>query len=263
MDKPQQYFSQHGEDFLLHRIFDSTPKGFFVEVGCIDGKRFSNSLFFEKLGWKGICIEAHPDYIPLLSGNRPSSTVVHAAVGETDQETVDFFANPRGSLSTLDPTREKVFAARYGRYFSGFEVQKVPMMTLNTIFTRAGVNSIDFISIDIEGSEVYALRGLDLQRFRPTVFVIESDSKEQKAQIDAILLPAGYHFLTSLSENLFYSLEKRHRSIIANQSFSNVCITHTRHPLDSDGDRDWVVPIHTYSSKIRKELGKIWGFFRF
>jgi len=56
-----EYYSQHGEDFILDLIFDHKKSGFFVEVGCIDGLRFSNTLFFEKLGWKGICIEAHKE----------------------------------------------------------------------------------------------------------------------------------------------------------------------------------------------------------
>lgn len=262
MENSRKYFSQHGEDFLLHQLFDNSKNGFFVEVGCIDGRRFSNTLFFEEMGWKGICVEAHSDYIQWLSENRPSSHIVHAAVGENDAEQVEFFANSRGSLSTLDKTKENEFAANYGAYFSGFEVQKIPMMTLNTIFSKLGVDHIDFLSIDIEGSEVQALKGMDLQRFRPTVMVLESDSKSQKAQMEDILLPAGYHFITSLSENLFYSLHKVHRSIIANKTFKNVCITHTEHPLDHNGDVDSVVDIQTYSNRARKMIDKMGSLFR-
>jgi len=58
----------------------------------------------EQAGWSGICIEAHPDYISLLRRNRPNSVIVHAAVGDEDKETVSFYANSRGSFSTLDPS---------------------------------------------------------------------------------------------------------------------------------------------------------------
>lgn len=33
-----------------------------MDIGAHDGIRFSNSYAFSVLGWKGICVEAHPDY---------------------------------------------------------------------------------------------------------------------------------------------------------------------------------------------------------
>ena len=44
-------YSQFGEDVLLHRIFRKSA-GVCVEVGAHDGITFSNSLFFEQLGWR-------------------------------------------------------------------------------------------------------------------------------------------------------------------------------------------------------------------
>ena len=76
------YYSQHGEDFLLDRLLSDKKRGFFVEVGCIDGRRFSNTLIFEERGWRGLCVEAHTGYIELLRQNRPNSIVCHCAAGE-------------------------------------------------------------------------------------------------------------------------------------------------------------------------------------
>jgi hypothetical protein len=42
-----KYYSQHGEDYLINQIFGKRTEGFYVEVGCIDGKRFSNSYFLK------------------------------------------------------------------------------------------------------------------------------------------------------------------------------------------------------------------------
>ena len=64
------------------------------------------------------------------------------------------YANARGSLSTLDPSREAQFAERFGKYFTGFQHQTVRMRTLNSILGEHQVDAIDFISIDIEGHEV-------------------------------------------------------------------------------------------------------------
>jgi FkbM family methyltransferase len=197
------YYSQHGEDFLLDRLFENQPRGFFVEVGCIDGIRFSNTLSFEERGWKGICIEAHADYIEALRRNRPGSVVEHCAAGEADEDAVAFYANFRGSLSSLDKTQEERFKS-FGRYFGGFTEQKVPKRRLDTVLARERVEQIDILSVDVEGYELQVMSGLDLRRYRPSVMVIEVDGKAQEAVLDAAILPHGYAKWICFGGNLFY-----------------------------------------------------------
>ena len=103
----EKFYSQHGEDFLVDKIFNGKTKGTYVEVGCLDGIEYSNTYYFEKKGWNGVCIEAHNDFIPILKQNRPKSTVVHCAAGEENKDEVTFYANKIGSLSTLDKNEEE------------------------------------------------------------------------------------------------------------------------------------------------------------
>ena len=88
-----KYYGQHGEDYLVNKIFQGKRNGFYVEIGCLDGIEFSNTYFFERSGWKGICVEAHNDFIAMLQVNRKNATVVHCAVGEKDAEDEIFYAN--------------------------------------------------------------------------------------------------------------------------------------------------------------------------
>lgn len=208
------YYSQHGEDFLIDRIFKGKNDGFYVEIGCLDGIEFSNTYFFEKKGWHGVCIEAHQDFIVPLKKNRPNSAVVHCAVGEEDKEAVTFYANKIGSLSTLDKNEEERWISNYKEYFHGFEEQKVRMSTLTTIFDELAVKSIDFVSLDIEGYEVQALMGLDFRKYRPTLFIIEYKDEAHQARLNQILLPQGYSLLSKLGCNLFYSLESGHKAVV-------------------------------------------------
>ena len=164
------YYSQHGEDYLLDCIFAGQSNGFFVEVGCIDGRRFSNTLTFEERGWHGMCIEAHAGYIELLRRNRPDSIICHCAAGETDAQDVTFFANSRGSLSTIDPSKEAEFREKYAKDFTGFEPQTVAMRRLDSLFDEYQVPQIDILSLDVEGYEVPALKGLDFRRYSPKDF---------------------------------------------------------------------------------------------
>ncbi|MEJ7645121.1 MAG: FkbM family methyltransferase [Chryseolinea sp.] len=227
------YYSQHGEDFLLDRIFEGKSDGFFVEVGCLDGIEFSNSYFFEEKGWTGLCIEPHRDFLTALRKNRPRSTVVPYAIGEEDRDDVTFYANKLGSLSTLDKGEEKRWEEDYKDFFFGFEEQKVSVRKLTTVFMEQGVTEIDFLSLDIEGFEIFALKGLDLKKFRPKVFVIEYKNDEQRQQIENMLTPHGYFYLGNLGCNSFFSLEKSHSNII-NGTYGTIKLAH----IDMDGTRN-------------------------
>ena len=239
----KKYYSQHGEDALLDLIFGDQKEGFFVEVGCIDGRRFSNTLTFEERGWKGMCVEAHAGYIESLKKNRPNSIICHCAAGEADEEAI-FYANARGSLSTLDKTKETQFQHNYGAYFSGFEEQHVKKVRLSTLLDAYHVGVVDILSLDIEGYEVEALKGLDLSRHRPKVLVIESDNSQHEAQLDALILPHGYTKSVKLNVNQYYVSDKEMDKILKGKKFT-ADITHTQHPLDTDGDKELTVTIDT------------------
>ena len=210
----QKYYSQNGEDFLLDQIFKGKPNGFFVEIGCLEGIVFSNTYAFEKKGWKGICVEAHNGFIAELRRNRNGSTVIHCAVGEADKDNVTFYANKIGSLSTLDKKMEDRWNQTHKSFFYGFEEQIVNMRTLTTIFDENKVSSIDFISLDIEGYEVEALLGLDLNKYRPRLMVIEYKDEEHKNRLEAILSPQGYIHLSTLNENMFYGNQPQDKFIL-------------------------------------------------
>ena len=242
------YYSQHGEDVLLSEIFKDRKDGFFVEVGCIDGRRFSNTLTFEERGWTGICIEAHTGYIELLKKNRPNSIICHCAAGEEDEDEVVFYANARGSLSTLDQSKESHFREKFGEYFTGFEEYHVKKRRLDSLFREHNVTEIDFISLDVEGYEVEVLKGLSFKRYKPTVFVIESDGPEHENQLDELLIPNGYIKSVRIAQNIFYLLDSEMEKQIRGKQFE-VELIHTQHPLDDDGDKHIEVVIDTRNQK--------------
>lgn len=233
-----KYYGQHGEDFLINKIFSDLKNGFFVEVGCIDGRLFSNTLSLEEAGWKGICIEAHKNYISLIKKNRPNSIVINAAIGESNSDAVKFYANSRGSLSTLDINKEKEFKKDYGQYFTGFEEQTIEKKTLTSVFKECNIKNIDLLSIDIEGYDKFALEGCNFKKYQPKLIVIEADSRKDKWNINKILTNNNYNFLFRISNNLFYGYKNFGCKKIKNNGYKNIRITHTQHPLDSGGEKN-------------------------
>ena len=238
------FYSQHGEDFILNQIFKGKNKGFFVEVGCIDGMRYSNTYAFEKTGWAGICIEAHEDYIQLLKKNRPESIIIDCAAGSIDENETPFYANSRGSLSTLDPTKEQEFKRKYGKYFSGFTKKCVKQRTLTNIFKENLTNNIDLLSIDVEGSEAEVLSGINFKKYRPTVLIVESDSDTHENNID-LLIKKYYIKGIKINQNIIYiSAMRLLDNIFPGKHFFK--IIHTQHPLDTDGDKTYLVNLEIF-----------------
>ena len=257
------YYSQHGEDYILDIIFSDIGYGYFVEVGCIDGLRFSNTLTFAERGWKGMCVEAHSDYIEVLKENRPESVVCHCAAAEENADNVSFYANDRGSLSTLDKTREEEFRENYGEYFSGFEKQSVSKRRLDSLFEEHNApNKIDILSIDVEGNEVEALKGMSFKKFRPRVLVIESDSKSHETSLDKLLIPEGYIKEFRIRQNIFY-FENKNLPKKVEKNMYVADITHTPHPLDGGESKTKEIEINLYRynvrSKIKRKIKKIYS----
>ena len=205
----EHYFSQQGEDYILDAFFGFRPTGFFVDVGAFDGVHLSNSYIFEQRGWSGLCIEAAPIYFDLCAQNRPGTRCIHAACVAVEGGPVEFRFERGGLFSGVkaDPNNVTREFASKGIRFEGFENISVPSCTLNAVL-GGSVSEIDFVSIDVEGSEIDVLNGLDLDRYRPRVLLLEANNNPALQALDAHLAPRGYHRARSIRWNHFYARDR-------------------------------------------------------
>lgn len=228
-----KYYSQNGEDCILWSLFptNSAP-GFFIDIGALDGIHLSNTYSFEQAAWKGLCVEAHPDYIPLLTKNRPGSQVVHAAVSFEDRKSTKFYSSPRGSLSTLNTELEGHFKKNFKPYFNGWKPVNVQMRSIDSLLAEMKFSgTVDVVSIDIEGGEVNALRGFSVTKHKPRVLVLEALTDKYAKELDSILFPCNYVLARTLSNNRFYCRDREDAAIISRAN-KNLPRESTVHPLD-------------------------------
>jgi len=237
-----QFYSQHGEDIVAWKVLaNSSGPRYFVEIGMIDGKRFSNTLAFEQRGWAGLCVEAHPQYIDMVRANRPNSTVIHAAVSD-QTGTLPFYADPRGDLSSLVARSDTDMKKRFGDWFQGYDVVEVSARTLNDILDQANApRGLELVSIDIEGGELAALRGMDLAYWRPRLLVLEADDDASCRELDAYLQPRGYTRARMIGVNAIYT---RHWRDAWRVKLARVTqrVLHTAHPVDRRIDDAFYFP---------------------
>ena len=139
------------------------PNGFYIESGSNNGFDQSYTYELEKKGWRGILIEpskmAFDECVRIRSNE--NIFVNCALVGDENVKEVkgDFDGN---MMSSVD-------GKRTGRPAKDI----VKARTLNDILSCLGIVNIDLASLDMEGYELEALKGFDLQRYKPKFLVIE------------------------------------------------------------------------------------------
>jgi len=212
-----KYYSQNGEDCLLWDFFGCGESGFFLDIGAFDGMYLSNTFLFENMGWRGICVEANPDYFPLLVKNRPRSLCLHCAcVKEMNQRRTEFFVEEMGLFSSLIHSEEFVddVRSRYakrGVSFSGIRAVEVPAATVGELLElhHHEETPIDLVSLDVEGTELSVLEGFDFDRYSFRVIVVEANTDAVRAEIrDFLAHEKGFLYAGSLVENLFFVKER-------------------------------------------------------
>lgn len=167
-------------DFLLS-YFKNTQGGFFVDVGANDGITWSNSLALSELhGWEGICIEANPSVFKELLKNRPGETCLnigsHSSDGILHFRKIHGYAEMlSGFLGDYDAEHKKRMERDIKENGGGYEDIEVKTETLYTTLTKHGSNKVDYLSIDVEGSEIEVLKGIDLNQKRPKLISVEDN----------------------------------------------------------------------------------------
>jgi FkbM family methyltransferase len=184
-------YSQSNEDqALFHRYFRSplVCHGVFVEIGALDGIRYSNSYFFERaLGWKSILIEANPISYEQLVRNRPGAINVHAAMCPGRDTAFIGTGATGGVVGTMSSAHGHAWLHNTDKAI------RVPCKTFNDIFSRHGITHINVFVVDVEGGELSVLQAMDW-RVRVDVWVIELDgtNNAKDLRVRHLLLAHGY-----------------------------------------------------------------------
>jgi hypothetical protein len=89
------------------------------------------------------------------------------------------------------------------------------MRTIDSILEENNVKNIDLISIDIDGSEIFALPNLNLSKWKPTLLVLEW-SVVGRDFIDTYAKNHGYHKALEMGADTFYCLNEKDVELITN-----------------------------------------------
>jgi len=138
--------------------------GFFVECGAFGGEYLSDTLFFElKRNWTGILIEANPEFHQQILRKNRRALVLRGCL------------HPRPGLQKFSLHGWGSGVTALNRNIKGISVPEtdVQCFSLNSIMAAIGVHHIDFMVLDVEGSELPVLETIDFTQLTIDVFSIE------------------------------------------------------------------------------------------
>ena len=203
-------YSQEGEDMILRRIFDS-EEGFYVDVGAHHPKRFSNTYFFYKKGWKGINIDAQPSSMKLFNKIRPRDINIEKGISDSTRN-LDYYMFDEPALNSFSKEISK--KRNDVNNFNIVDKRVLKTTTLANIFEKylPKNQQIDFLSVDVEGLDYNVLKSNNFNKYLPKVITVE-------------ILESTYEGL--IENEIVCFLKKHNYEIISKTIFSTIFIQKT------------------------------------
>ena len=194
----KNYYSFSGVDILIENIFRNQKNGFYIDVGCQHPIKNNNTYLLHKKGWSGINIDLDKDNIDLFNVSRISDDNINIAASNRINEVDLFFFHKKSPINTIDKRTSQFQKAKIS------SIKKIKTNTLNNIIKSSKYSNtkIDLLSIDVEGHELPVLEGLDFNKYRPNVIVVEcldlnvSKLEIKNLNIENVINSEIYKFLT-------------------------------------------------------------------
>ena len=190
------YRSEIGQDkWVAEVMFPGVHDGVFLDVGSGHGQIGSNTVALEDRGWTGICVDPFP-------------TAMQGRDCQMIKEVVSSEAGKKVSFHTHDGLGG--IADTLGKWKD--EASKAPAVelvtvTLADVLARAKAPAfIHFLSLDIEGAELDALRGIPFNKYRFGAMAIEHNEEEPKrTDIIRFLAARGYRRVHTFKQDDFFA----------------------------------------------------------
>lgn len=174
----------------LIAAFFTSRNGTFVEVGAYDAVYQSQSYQLELQGWNGVLIEPLPEQAENLRRSRRGAVVERACVAPEKAQS--------GSLPMLD--RRSASSLQFdARKAPAQDVIQVPVGTLSAILDELGIGGVDFLSVDVCGTEPDVLRGFDFARFKPRLVLV--DDKDRFGETLSVMRRNRYRLVRRSGHN--------------------------------------------------------------
>lgn len=186
----KEYKSQFGQDIFVLQQSNFKKNGFFVEFGATDGVSISNTYVLEKdFGWRGILAEPAKIWHKSLKDNR-NAIIDERCVWSESKQKLAFRETSNPDLSTIESYNSLDMHSSARASGSSYQVETISLMDL--LIEHNAPKSIDYLSIDTEGSEFEILQVFDFNKYNIRIITIEHNFTKMREKIFELLTSHGY-----------------------------------------------------------------------
>ena len=208
-------FSKNSLDLKLLQYLDKR-NGTYVEIGAIDGIQQSNTKYFEVFkGWRGLLIEPATENFELLKKNRHRNNYffnvacVPFEYQKPDIELIysDLMTTPINLETDLESLQ--IHIDQSIRYLKKGTVHsfKAEARTMQSLLVETDLpHIIDLLSLDVEGSEISVLKGINHSNYRFAFILVECRNIKIMREY---LETKDYEYYEQLSPHDFLFINKR------------------------------------------------------
>ena len=169
-------YSQSGEDLILETVFSILQKPIrqvrYLDVGANDPVALSNTYRLYLLGAQGVCVEPNPELADRIRKKRPRDVCLNVGVGLGTAADAEFFLMHPHTLSTFVAADAERLSRSPNHQLH--RVVKIPLQPIQAIFEQHFSPAPDLVSLDSEGLDFDILQSIDFDRYRPSVFCVET-----------------------------------------------------------------------------------------
>lgn len=200
------FFSQTGEDELILKWLPE-QHGLYMDIGAGQPVCGSNTYYFYKKGWEGICVDPIRDNFRMLKLIRRRDTIMQVLVSSRKGKK-NFYQFVPYEYSTMVPSiAEKLKDTKGVRFKHALPLEVIPLSKF-----APAMNPLlpTLLSIDVEGADLEVLKSNNWSKSLPRVICIEEleYSLKNKSLIRSFLEDLNYHLVdrTLLSSIFVHSV---------------------------------------------------------
>ena len=197
----QTNFSQNDEELVLKDIFLNIENGFYIDVGCHNPRRFSNTALLYKNGWNGINIDASVKSLKLFNVFRKRDKNICALISEK-REKLKYYYFDDSALNGILSSSKVNSLKDVGYKFINEEFINTQRLYDILVSCKVTNKTIDLLDIDVEGYDFQVLKSIDLNLFHVKVILIETGENENS--IIKYLSNYNYNIYKKIDRNVFF-----------------------------------------------------------
>ncbi len=145
-----KYYSQNGEDEWIDQHLSLPIKGFYLDIGCGHPTQTSNTAFLRDRKWEGLAIDG------------------------SGQWAADWLDIPDFMCAVI-ATKSGIVRFKDDKWWGRINPEGGERIatTIEGLLNRQKVRKIDFLSVDLEGSELDILKTFDFEKHDPPIVIAE------------------------------------------------------------------------------------------